>query len=102
MPLAAYNFFIEKFVDAIRYEIARSAECSYESVALSDMQKMFMISDRNQLMSFIASNQKGSIGWVVSGDRLHFVREKKEMAEIPNLKMMSLSLSYATELNRII
>jgi len=53
-------------------------------------------------MSFIASNQKGSVGWDVRGDRLHFVREKKEMAEIPNLKMMSLSLSYATELNRII
>ena len=37
VPLAAYNFFIEKFVDAIRYEIARSAECSYESIALNDM-----------------------------------------------------------------
>jgi len=89
-------------VDAIRYEIARSAECSYDSLALNDMQKMFMIPDRNQLLSFIAGNQKGSIGWVVRGDRLHFVKEKKEMAEIPNLKMMNLSLSYATELNRII
>jgi 26S proteasome regulatory subunit N12 len=102
VPLAAYNFFIEKFVDAIRYEIARSAECSYESIALNDMQKMFMIQDRNQLLNFIATNQKGSTGWVVRGERLHFVREKKEMAEIPNLKMVNLSLSYATELNRII
>ena len=53
-------------------------------------------------MNFIATNQKSSVGWVVRGERLHFVREKKEMAEIPNLKMMNLSLSYATELNRII
>lgn len=63
---------------------------------------MFMIAERNQLMNFIATNQKSSVGWVVRGERLHFVREKKEMAEIPNLKMMNLSLSYATELNRII
>ena len=66
------------------------------------MQKMFMIADKNQLMNFIAANQKSNVGWVVKGDRLHFVREKKEIAEIPNLKMMNLSLSYATELNRII
>ena len=63
---------------------------------------MFMIAEKNQLMNFIATNQKSSVGWVVRGERLHFVREKKEMAEIPNLKMMNLSLSYATELNRII
>jgi len=53
-------------------------------------------------MNFIATNQKSNVGWVVRGERLHFVREKKEIAEIPNLKMMNLSLSYATELNRII
>lgn len=100
--MAAYNFFIEKFVDAIRYEIARSAECSYDSIALNDMQKMFMIQDKSQLMNFIASNSKGSIGWTVRGDRLNFIREKKEMAEIPNLKMINLALTYATELNRII
>jgi len=46
VPLQAYNFFIDKFVDAIRIEIARSAERSYDSLALADMQKMFMIEDR--------------------------------------------------------
>jgi hypothetical protein len=61
-----------------------------------------MISDKSQLMNFIAANQKGNVGWIVKGDRLHFTREKKEVAEIPNLKMINLSLSYATELNRII
>ena len=54
MPLPAYYFFIEKFVDAIRYEIARSAEQSYDSLKLSDMQKMFMIETREQLMAFIS------------------------------------------------
>ncbi len=58
MPQVAYYFFIEKFVDAIRYEIARSAERSYESLRLVDMQKMFMIDSRDQLMAFIGYNQQ--------------------------------------------
>jgi 26S proteasome regulatory subunit N12 len=49
VPMVAYNFFIEKFVDAIRYEIARSAEVSYDSLSLKDMLHMFMITDMNQL-----------------------------------------------------
>lgn len=103
VPLVAYNFFIEKFVDAIRYEIARSAECAYDSLSLQDMLRMFMITNQQELTAFIQQNQKDSqVQWIVKGDRLHFAREKKEMAEIPNHKMINLTLSYATELNRII
>lgn len=36
VPLEAYHFFINKFVDAIRFEIARSAERAYESLSLRD------------------------------------------------------------------
>ena len=56
VPIVAYNFFIEKFVDAIRYEIARSAERSYESLSLRSMQNMFMIESEAQLQAFIAQN----------------------------------------------
>ena len=52
--MLAYNFFIEKFVDAIRYEIARSAEVSYDSLSLNDMLRMFMITDMQQLQNFIS------------------------------------------------
>lgn len=111
VPLPAYYFFIEKFVDAIRYEIARSAEQSYDSLKLSDMQKMFMIETREQLMAFISQNQqkaqsesaaKDRVNWEVRNDRLFFLRAKKEVEEIPSLQMINLSLDYATELNRII
>ena len=43
IPLQAYQFFIDKFVDAIRYEIARSAERAYESLSLKDIGQMLMI-----------------------------------------------------------
>lgn len=64
VPLPEYTFFVNKFADAIRIEIARSAERSYDSLALSDMQKMFMIETREQLNAFIATNNdKDGITW---------------------------------------
>ena len=44
------------------------------------MLSMFMISDKQQLLSFISDNQKagGSVQWLVRGDRLYFVKEKKD------------------------
>jgi hypothetical protein len=49
VPLEAYQFFINKFVDAIRHEIARSAEKAYDSLRLQDMHKLFMIDSPDEL-----------------------------------------------------
>jgi len=46
VPLAAYLFFINKFVDAIRFEVARSAERAYESLGLRDVQNMLMLNNQ--------------------------------------------------------
>jgi hypothetical protein len=67
------------------------------------MQKMFMIQDQKDLHQFVVqNNQKDNIGWEVRGDRVFFVKERKEVEQIPSTKMINLALSYATELNRII
>ena len=84
MPLLAYHFFIDKFEDTIRKAFARSAERAYESLRLVDAQKMFMIQDQKDLLAFIAkNNMEESIGWEVRGDRLFFVKERKEIDSIP-------------------
>jgi 26S proteasome regulatory subunit N12 len=49
VPLEAYQFFINKFVDAIRYEVARSAEKSYESLRGTDLLKMLMLNNLGEL-----------------------------------------------------
>ena len=53
VPHPAYQFFIDKFIDAIRYEVARSAERAYESIAMKDMQGLFMLSNQGELSAFI-------------------------------------------------
>lgn len=105
MPLQAYQFFIDKFVDAIRYEVARSAERAYESLSMQDMSKMFMITNQAELQTFISQNS--SLDGVIwrhdaAQKRVYFEAEKSERLEIPNAKMINLSLEYATEINRII
>ena len=105
VPLQAYQFFINKFLDAIRYEIARSAERAYESLSLKDMSTMFMIESDDELAAFIRANDKKE-GCVwnldLSSKRVNFTTERVEKKEIPAEKMILLSLEYATELNRII
>ncbi len=79
MPLEAYHFFINKFVDAIRVEIARSSEKAYSSLSLRDTLHMFMISSEQELHSFIQSNSgREGIEWAVEGDRLWFRRQRAE------------------------
>jgi len=67
------------------------------------MNNIFMIESDAELRQFIESNNlKDGIEWRVVNDRVQFGREKKEINEIPSMKMINLSLDYATELNRII
>lgn len=62
-----------------------------------------MIDNQQDLFSFInGNNGKEGVEWQISGDRLFFSRQKEQMKEIPANKMISLSLDYATELNRIV
>jgi hypothetical protein len=56
VPHEAYQFFVDKFVDAIRFEIARSAEKAYDSLRLADTNRLFMIPTDTELRTFIASN----------------------------------------------
>lgn len=75
MPINEYHFFINKFVDAIRFEIARSAEKAYESLSLGDAQRMFMLGNPQEFQSFVGVNsEKEGVQWVVQGDRLFFHR----------------------------
>jgi len=55
-------------------------------------------------MAFIKNNnpENPEVEWTVREDRLYFTKVKRDTAEIPNHKMINLTLGYATELNRIV
>jgi 26S proteasome regulatory subunit N12 len=86
VPHEAYQVFVDKFVDAIRFEIARSAERAYESLRLADTARLFMIENNEQeLRQFIASNSgREGVEWRIEGGRLWFIRQRADQKEIPS------------------
>lgn len=75
VPHPAYQVFIDHFADAIRHEIARSAEKAYESLRLADAAKLFMIPEA-EVRAFVEVHAAKADGveWRVEGDRLLFVK----------------------------
>jgi 26S proteasome regulatory subunit N12 len=107
VPLDAYNFFIEKFIDTVRTEIARSVEVSYEKLSLKDACEIFMLDNVDQLQRFVETQsdinaEDRTISWVIKDDHLHFVTINVEKEGIPAKKMMAQVLEYAHELQRIV
>ena len=56
---------------------------------------MFMIDDKAKLMEFIKQNQQmdeeqkpDRTVWEIRGERLHFLKEKKEVTDIPSIRMI--------------
>eukprot|EP00345_Euplotes_harpa_P017719 CAMPEP_0168347720 /NCGR_PEP_ID=MMETSP0213-20121227/19205_1 /TAXON_ID=151035 /ORGANISM="Euplotes harpa, Strain FSP1.4" /LENGTH=265 /DNA_ID=CAMNT_0008356957 /DNA_START=8 /DNA_END=806 /DNA_ORIENTATION=- len=99
-PLEAYNFFIEKFIDTVRTEIARSAEVSYKQLSLKDACEVFMIDNVDQLRAFVEHEanyneemgESSSVSWVLEDGYLKFISTKKIMYQV---------LEYAQELQKI-
>ena len=107
VPLDAYNFFIEKFIDTVRTEIARSVEVSYEKLSLKDACEIFMLDNVDQLQHFVETQsdinaEDRTISWVIKDDYLHFTTINVEKEGIPAKKMMAQVLEYAHELQRIV
>lgn len=107
VPLDAYNFFIEKFIDTVRTEIARSVEVSYKHLSLKDACEIFMLNNVEELKAFVEREshknaEDRQITWVIEEDQLLFVTVNIEKENIPAKKMMYQVLDYANELQRII
>lgn len=101
-----YNYFLSKFDDAIRYQIARSAEKSYDSLKISNAMQMLMLANEGELNSFIkAQNEQiedREINWTISGDRIVFTPLNKEKESIPAYSIISDTLRLGIEMEKII
>lgn len=102
-PLDVYNFFIKKFIDTVRTEIARSVEVSYKKLSIKDACEVFMLDDVDQLKEFVEresdiNNSDRTISWVIKDDYLHFDTITIEKEGIPAKKMIFQVLDYAREL----
>ena len=71
-----YNYYLDKFYDAIRFQIARSSEKSFDSLRITDAIILLNLKNQEQLIDFIKyeneTNELREINWYIIGDRLYF------------------------------
>ena len=99
-PSHFYAHFMEQLIETVRSDISDCAEKSYEKLAMTEAQKMFMIENKNDFLAFIESKRDN--GWVVEGNNIVFKVGKKSQIEIPSLKLIAQTLEYAQEMERIV
>ena len=74
---AFYKYYLNKFEDTVRFQIARSSEKSFDSLRLTDATQLLNLKNIDQLKDFIRyeteSIENREIDWKIIGDRLHFI-----------------------------
>jgi 26S proteasome regulatory subunit N12 len=101
VPDPSYNFFMENLIETVRDSIADCVEVTYKSLKLTDAVTMMKLDSVEELQEYV---QEKRDDWLVEGDMLTFQPPPvgSKAADIPSMKLISQSLSYATELERIV
>eukprot|EP00986_Skeletonema_menzelii_P017439 scaffold19482_cov153-Skeletonema_menzelii.AAC.3 len=101
VPDPSYNFFMENLIETVRDAIADCVEVTYKSLKLTDAVTMMKLDSVEELHEYVQDKRDD---WIVEGDMLTFQPPPvgSKAADIPSMKLISQSLSYATELERIV
>jgi len=99
VPIPSYTFFMDTLADTVRNKIADCSERSYETIPLSQVPSMMMLDDVAALEKYITDNDKL---WTISDGVLHFNQPVEHTTDIPSHRLIRETLTYATELERIV
>mmetsp|Transcript_3782 Transcript_3782/g.5006 ORF Transcript_3782/g.5006 Transcript_3782/m.5006 type:complete len:260 (+) Transcript_3782:87-866(+) len=100
MPSPTFAFFMASIVETVQYSIAECAEVAYTNLTLDSAQQLLMLDSRTDLITFIESARPN---WVVKDDMITFEGSGNlKSSEIPSMRLISETLNYATELERIV
>jgi 26S proteasome regulatory subunit N12 len=101
VPDASYGVFMENLLETVRDSIADCVEVSYKYMKLVDAVTMMKFGSTEELLEYVKERRED---WLIEGDMITFqpppVVGKAE--DIPSMKLIGQSLSYATELERIV
>lgn len=101
VPDPSYSFFMDNLLETVRDSIADCVEVSYKSMKLDDAAKMMKFESNDELRECIQGRRED---WIVEGDSLTFQPPPMESkaVDIPSMNLISQTISYATELERIV
>jgi 26S proteasome regulatory subunit N12 len=100
VPLEDYNFFINRFINTVRSEIAKSAKVAYSKLTVKDACEIFMLNSVDELKEFVSNEPNMS----VENGKVVFAVDQNanDQNAIPAVKMMYQVLDYALELEKIV
>ena len=84
--------------DAVRADVANCSEKAYSSLSVKDAQDIMFFDNEEQLKNFM----KERPDWRIQDGRLMFQAQEAAKVEIPSMRLIAQSLSYANELERIV
>ncbi len=102
VPDSSFQFFVDNLLQTVRDSIADCMEVSYKEMSLQSAMTMMKFTNQQDLMDYI---QECRDDWIISTDTLCFQPSSvgsKASTEIPSMQWIAQSLSYATEMERII
>ncbi|KAI8089986.1 COP9 signalosome [Halteromyces radiatus] len=94
-----FMFFYDILINTIRNEIASCSEKAYDSLPLQDAGTLLFLKNTQELLDF--ANERG---WKVNPAEhmVQFVADDKDAVEIPQEQIITRTLAYARELERIV
>lgn len=101
LPDPSYQFFMDNLLQTVRDSIADCVEVSYKTMKCSDAVTMMKFDTQAALMEYVEECRDD---WIVEGDTLCFQPPPmgSKASDIPSMKLIGQSLSYATEMERIV
>mmetsp|Transcript_90074 Transcript_90074/g.179853 ORF Transcript_90074/g.179853 Transcript_90074/m.179853 type:complete len:256 (-) Transcript_90074:537-1304(-) len=100
MPSPTFAFFMDSIVETVRDSVAECAEVAYAALSLQAASKLLMLDSRDELIAFIESSRPS---WVVAGEQITFQSKvTTKSSSLSATRLITESLSYASELERIV
>ena len=101
VPDPSYQFFVDNLLQTVRDSIADCVEVSYKTMKCADAVTMMKFDTQEALMEYVEECRDD---WIVEGDTLCFQPPPmgSKASDIPSMKLIGQSLSYATEMERIV
>ena len=102
-----YNYYLSKFDDTIRYQIARSMEKSYENINNKAAMNLLMLNNEHALNEFVKQQNEDpredrEILWKNEGDKIIFIPLNDNKATIPAYRIFHDSLLLGIETEKIV
>ncbi|ETW06069.1 hypothetical protein H310_03664 [Aphanomyces invadans] len=100
-PNPYFKWFMSQLLQTVRDAIADCAEVAYPSLNVADAAKMLIFATTSEFQAYVLAKKPE---WVVMGDVVWFQAPTKHLgaSDIPSLRLVRETLSYATELDRIV